>query len=58
MGILKKKRMEEQVANNPPPQVWIEDPNGSGQLILVNSEDLDEQGHLIDGDNSDDSDSS
>jgi len=48
MGIIKKIRGAKQEESVEAPQVWIEDPKGTGQLILVKKTDLDERGFLID----------
>lgn len=48
MGIIRKDRRESQEEGVQPPNVWIEDPDGTGQLILVKASDLDEKGFLKD----------
>jgi len=47
MGIIRRERKERQEEAEPSLNVWIEDPKGTGQLIIVNKDDLDEEGHLI-----------
>lgn len=46
MGIVRRERKERQESEEPAPNVWIQDPKGSGQHILVSADDLDEQGFL------------
>jgi len=48
MGIIKRLRGERQEDAIEPDNVWIEDPDGTGQLILVKKTDLDERGFLKD----------
>ena len=54
MGLIKKTRGNRQAEHIDAPNVWIEDPKGTGQLILVKKSDLDEKGFLIDDDDDDD----
>jgi len=48
MGIIRKTRGENQEDSIPAENVWIEDPAGTGQHILVKKSDLDERGFLKD----------
>jgi len=47
MGFIRRERKELQESAEPSLNVWIEDPNGTGQLMLVKKSDLDDEGHLI-----------
>jgi len=47
MGIIKKERMKRQEEAIESKMVHIENPDGSGGLILVRQKDLNKQGFLI-----------
>lgn len=50
MGIIRKERKEKQEEAIDGLNVWIEDSKGTGQLILVKKDDLDDEGHLLEED--------
>lgn len=56
MGLLRRDRAERRAEHIAALNVWIEDPKGTGQLILVKKSDLDERGFLIDDDDEDEGD--
>lgn len=47
MGIIRKERKDKQEEAIESPNVWIEDPKGTGQLIIVKQSDLDDEGYLL-----------